>query len=85
MVQRRQLMTTSDNECKRVRVSGATRDKEWQRVIQRVTTNSNEWQLVTAVVQPMKTAQYTWMIAFLSMTKTDALLLQGMDGCNYSG
>ena len=23
-----------------------------------------------------------WMIAILSMTKTDTLLLQGMDGCN---
>ena len=23
-----------------------------------------------------------WMIVILSMTKTDTLLLQGMDGCN---
>ena len=26
-----------------------------------------------------------WMIAVLSMTETDTLLLQGMDGCNQSG
>ena len=26
-----------------------------------------------------------WMIAALSMTGTDTLLLQGMDGCNQSG
>ena len=56
--------TTSDNEWQRVTTSGATSDKEWQRV----TTNSNEWQRVTAVVQPMKTAQYTskngWLPSF---------------------
>ena len=60
-----QPMTTSDNEWQRVTTSGATSDKEWQRVIQRVTTNSNEWQRATAVVQPMKTAQYTLMNGWL--------------------
>ena len=63
-----QRMTTSDNEWHWVTTSGAASDKEWQRVIQRVTTNSNEWQRVTAVVQPMKTAQYTskngWLPSF---------------------
>ena len=75
-----QWMTTSDNEwynewqrvVQRVMTNGnewcATSDKEWQRVIQRVTTNSNEWQRLTAVVQPMKTAQYTskngWLPSF---------------------
>ena len=60
--------TTSDNEWQRVTTSGATSDKEWQRVIQRVTTNSNDWQRMTAVVQLMKTAQYTskngWLPSF---------------------
>ena len=60
--------TTSDNEWQRVTTSGTTSDKEWQRVIQQVTTKNNEWQRVTAVVQPMKTAQYTskneWLPSF---------------------
>ena len=60
--------TASDNEWQRVTMSGTTSDKEWQGVIQRVTANSNEWQRVTAVVQPMKTAQYTskngWLPSF---------------------
>ena len=63
-----QRMTTSDNEWynewQGMTTSDATSDKEWQRV----TTNSNEWQRVTAVVQPMKTAQYTskngWLPSF---------------------
>ena len=64
-----QRMTTSDNEWynewQGMTTSDATSDKEWQRV----TTNSNEWQRVTAVVQRMKTAQYTsknkWFSSFL--------------------
>ena len=75
-------VTTSDKEWQRMTMSGTTNDKEWQRVIQRVTTNSNEWQRVTTVLQRIKTAQYTSKIAVLSMTKTDALLLQGIDGCS---
>ena len=63
-----QWMTTSYNEWQWVTTSGTTSDKEWQRVIQRVTTNGNEWQRVTAVVQRMKTAQYTskngWLPSF---------------------
>ena len=59
--------TSRDNEWQRMTTSGATSDKEWQRVIQRVATNSNEWQRVTAVVQPMKMAQYTskngWLLS----------------------
>ena len=70
-----QRVTTNDNEwynewqrmTKSV-TSGATSDKELRRVIQRVTTISNEWQRATAVVQSMKTAQYTskngWLPSF---------------------
>ena len=75
--------TTSDNEWQRVVQRVTTNDNEWQRVVQRmtksdnewynewqrVTTNGNEWQRVTAVVQRMKTAQYTsknkWFSSFL--------------------
>ena len=67
-----QRMIASDNEWynewQGVTTSGATSDKEWQGVIQRVITNGNEWQRVTAVVQSMKTAQYTskngWLSSF---------------------
>ena len=65
--------------------SGTTSDSKWQRVtqrvIQQVTTNGNEWEQMTAVVQRMKTAQYTSKNRWL----TDTLLPQGMDGFNYSG
>ena len=70
--------TTSDNEWQRVTTSGTTSDNEWQRMTksdsewynewQQVTTNGNEWEQVTAVVQQMKTAQYTskneWLPSF---------------------
>ena len=70
--------TTSDNKWQQVTTSGATSDNEWKPVVQRMTTNDNEWQWVTingnewqrvtAVVQRMKTAQYTskngWLPSF---------------------
>ena len=80
--------TTSDNEWQRVTTSGTTIDKEWQRVIQRVTTNDNKWQWMTASDSSDTTNENgtvhfrEWMIAVLSMTKTDTLLLQGLNGCN---
>ena len=83
-----QRMTTSENEWQRVTASGTTTDKEWQRVIQRVTTSDNKWQWVRASDSSGTTNENgtvhfkEWMIAILSMTKTDTLLLQGMDGCN---
>ena len=75
-------MTTSGNEWQRVVQRVTTNDNEWQWVVQRVTksdiqwfnewqqvtTNGNEWERVTAVVQRMKTAQYTsnngWLPSF---------------------
>ena len=60
-------------------------------MIQRVTTSDNKWQLVTASDSSGTTNENgtvhvkEWMIAVLSMIKTDTLLLQGMDGCNKSG
>ena len=83
-----QWMTTSYNEWQWVTTSGTTSDKEWQRVIQRVTTSDNKWQWVIASDSSGTTNENgtvhfkEWMIAVLSMTKTDTLLLQGMDGCN---
>ena len=63
-----QRMTMSDNEWYNERqgvVQWMTKnDNEWQRV----TKNGNEWQRVRAVVQRMKTAQYTskngWLPSF---------------------
>ena len=84
--------TTSDNEwqrgVQRVTTSGTTSDKEWQRVIQRVTASNNKWQWVTAsdssgtMIENGIVHFKEWMIAVLSMTKTDTLLIQGMDDCN---
>ena len=57
-------MTTSDNESQEM-VQRVTKSKHEG---QRVTTNVNEWQQVRAVVQQMKTAQYTskngWLPSF---------------------
>ena len=79
-----QRMTTSDNEWQRVTTSGTTSDKEWKWV----TKSDNEWQWVTAsessgTANENGTVHFKeWMIAIISMTKRDALLLPGMDGCN---
>ena len=51
-------------------------------------TIDNKWQCVTASDSSGTTGENgtvrfkEWMIGVLSMTITDALLLQGMDGCN---
>ena len=78
--------TTSDNEWQWVTAS----DNEWQRVTTSGTTSGNEWQWVTAS-ESSGTANENftihfkeWMIAIISMTKSDTALLQGMDGCNWS-
>ena len=76
--------TASDNEWQRV----TTNDNEWQRVTMSDTTSDNKWQWMTANDSSGTTNEYgtvpfkEWMIAILSMTKTETLLLQGMDGCN---
>ena len=75
---------TSDNEWQRVTTSGTASDKEWKWV----TKSDNEWQWVTAsessgTANENGTVHFKeWMIAIISMTKRDTLLLQGMDGCN---
>ena len=66
--------TMSDNEWQRVVQPVTTNDSEWQQVVQRVTksenegqrvtTNGNEWKQVRAMVQRMKTAQYTSKIGW---------------------
>ena len=83
-----QRVTKNYNEWQRVARSGATSDKEWQGVMQRMTTSDNKQQWVTAsdssgTANENGTVHYKeWMIAVLSMTKTDTLLLQVMDSCN---
>ena len=68
----------------RVATSGTSSDKEWKWV----TKSDNEWQWVTAsessgTANENGTVHFKeWMIAIISMTKRDTLLLQGMDGCN---
>ena len=68
--------------------SGALSGKEWQQVIQRVTTCGNKEQWVTASDSSDTTNENStvhfkeWTISVLSITKTDTLLLQGMNGYN---
>ena len=73
-----QRVTTSDNEWY----------NKWQRVTTSNTTSDNKKQWVTASDSSGTTNENgtvhfkEWMIAILSMTKADTLLLQGVDGCN---
>ena len=77
-------VTTSDNEWQWVTTSGTTSDKEWQWM----TKSDNEWQWVTMSDSSGTTIENgtvhfkEWMIAIISVTKGDTLLLQGMSGCN---
>ena len=61
-------MTTNDNKWQLVAQRVTKNDNEWYNEWQSVTTNGNEWQRATAVVQRMKTAQYTskngWLPSF---------------------
>ena len=63
-----QQMTTNDNKWQLVAQRVTKNDNEWYNEWQSVTTNGNEWQRATAVVQRMKTAQYTskngWLPSF---------------------
>ena len=87
-----QRMATNDNEWynkwQRMTTSGTTSDNEWQWVVQQVIKSDNEWQQIAmsdsiGTTNENGTVHFKeWMIAVLSMTKTDPLLLQGMDGCN---
>ena len=80
--------TASDKEWQRLTTIGTASDKEWQRLIQRVTTSVNKWQWVTAsdrsgITNENGTEHFKeWMSFILSITKTDILLLPGMDDCN---
>ena len=70
-------MTMSDNKQQRVTTSGTKSDKEWQRV----TKSDDEWQWVTTSESSGTTNENgtvhfkEWMIAIISMTKRDTLLL----------
>ena len=82
---------TNDNEWYNEWQRMATSDNEWQQVVQQVTKSENEWQrlAMSEASESSGTANENgavhckeWMIAIISITKRDALLLQGMDGCN---
>ena len=79
-----QRVTTNDNEWQRM----TTSDSEWYNEWQRVATIDKKWQCVAASDSSGTTNENgtvhfkEWMIGVLPMTKTDTLLLQGMDGCN---
>ena len=78
------LVTTSDNEWEQVTKSGTTSDSEWQRVVQRVTKSDNKWKWVKAsdnsgIANENGTVPFKeCVIAIISMTKRNGLLLQGM-------
>ena len=80
--------TTSDNEWQRVTTNDNEWRNKWQTVTKSNTTSDNEWQQIV-MSDSSDTANESGtvhfkesMIAVLSMTKTDTLLLQGMDGCS---
>ena len=85
MVQR---VTANENEWQRDVQQVTTNDNEWQRVVQQVTKIDNKWQWVTAsdsigTANENGTVHFKeCMIAIISMTERDTLLLQRMDGCN---
>ena len=59
-------------------------DNDWYNGRQQMTTSENEWQRMTTsgTANENGTVHFKeWMIAILSMIKTD-ILLQGTDGCN---
>ena len=79
-----QRVKTNGNELQRMTASCTTSDKEWKWVRK----CDNEWKLETTsessgTANENGTVHFKeWMIAIISMTKRDTLLLQGMDGCN---
>ena len=81
----RQRVTTNDDEWQRVVQRVKKSDNEWYSEWQLVTKN---WKWVTAsdssgTTNENGTVHFKgWMIAILSITKTDTLLLQGINGCN---
>ena len=93
-MKRQTSVTSSDNEWQWMTMIGTTGDSKWQRVVQQMTPGDNEWQQMTTSEnewQRMTTSGTAnengtvhfkeWMIAILSIIKTD-ILLQGTDGCN---
>ena len=81
-----QRVTTNGKRQRMTKVitSYTTSDNEWQQMAM----SDNKWQWVTASDSSGTTNENgiahfkEWMIVILSMSKTDTLLLQGMDGCN---
>ena len=93
-----QRVTKNDNAWQQVVLRVATNNNEWQPAVQRVITSDKEWKWVTKSDNEWQWATASessgtanengtvhfkeWMIAIISMTKRDALLFQGVDGCN---
>ena len=79
---------TTDDEWQRMTTRGNEWCNKWQSVTTSNTTSDNKLQWVTesdssGITNENGTVHFKeWMITALSMTKTDTLLLQGMDGCN---
>ena len=79
--------TMSDKEWQQVITSGMS-DKEWLQVIQQVKTCDNKWKWVWASDSSGTTNENSTvdfkegMVAILSITKNNILLLHGMDDCN---
>ena len=67
--------TSSDNEWQQVTMNGTMNDKKWQRVMQQVTTSDSSGTMNKNGIVHFK----EWTIHVLSMTKTDTILLEGMD------
>ena len=88
-----QRVTANDNEWQRITTSDNEWYNQWQRVTASDTTSDKKCKKqgckgVTASDSSGTTNENgtvhfkEWMIAILLMTKTDTLLLQGMDDCS---
>ena len=77
-----QRVTTNNNEWynewERMTASDTASDNKWQQIAMRERASDS-----SGAMNENDTVHFKeWIIAILSMTKTDTLLLQVMDGCN---
>ena len=70
-----QRMTTSDSEWQRVTAIDTNSEKKWQQMVRASDSSGTTNAISTVHFKEL-------LIAIFSMTKTDTLLFQGMDGCN---
>ena len=87
-IKRQTSGTSSDNEGQPMATGNNEWYNKWQQMTMSNTKSDNEWQQIarsdgSATTNENGTVHFKeWMIAVLSMTKTDTLLLQAMNGCN---